>query len=315
MSAKSKTTRIANSVYKPLSNTNKKILELLQSKKEATYKEIADELSIDESNVGKHLRRLEDEGMLIRYKKDRMVARWVGGVPAVEQELMSATNTHIKASLLAECYDDMITEAFAVFSLLFEDNYWEIVMNFIEGLTDIELGQRIGAAIPLDSIRRVLVICDAHGLIKLNRIRSPAESDLIKLFEPLYRIEKVNREYLNYMVLIRGLASAIQYRMENKKETGRSHSFEPLLDLNIEWFTSFKDFVMSKASVDEQKVLVDILSNYDYSPDLDRIHRQDNWRMNLKSSNNVNIGSTSDHVLLRDRFADAAKENMIKRTR
>jgi len=72
---------------------------------------------------------------------------------------------------------------------------------------------------------------------------------------------------------------------------------------------------MSKSNMDEQKVLSNILLNYDYSPDLDRIHRQDNWRMNIKSSNNVNIGSTSDHVLLRDKFAGTAKETMIKRTR
>jgi len=307
--------QVAKSVYKPLSDTNTKILELLQSKKEATYKEIAEKLLIDESNVGKHLRKLENEGLLIRYKKDRMVARWIGGVPAVEQELMSATNMHIKASILAECYDDMITQPFAVFSLLFEDNYWELIMNLIEGLTEVELGQRIGAAIPLDSIRRVLVICDAHGLIKLNRIREPAESDLVKLTEPLYRIEQINKDFFSYMIIIRGLASAMQYRMENKKEQGHSHPFEPLLDLNTEWFASFKGFVMSKTSIDEQTVISSILLNYDYSPDLDRIHRQDNWRMNLKSANNVNIGSTSDHVLLRDKFADAAKENMIKRTR
>jgi len=315
MGTKSKTMQVAKSVYKPLSDTNTKILELLQSKKEATYKEIAEKLLIDESNVGKHLRKLENEGLLIRYKKDRMVARWIGGVPAVEQELMSATNMHIKASILAECYDDMITQPFAVFSLLFEDNYWELIMNLIEGLTEVELGQRIGAAIPLDSIRRVLVICDAHGLIKLNRIREPAESDLVKLTEPLYRIEQINKDFFSYMIIIRGLASAMQYRMENKKEQGHSHPFEPLLDLNTEWFASFKGFVMSKTSIDEQTVISSILLNYDYSPDLDRIHRQDNWRMNLKSANNVNIGSTSDHVLLRDKFADAAKENMIKRTR
>jgi len=221
MSTKSKTANIADKIYKPINVTDEKIIKILQIKKEAFYKELADELAIDESNIGKHIRRLQDEVLLIRYKKDnRMVVKWIGGVAAIEQELMNATNLHANASLLAECYDDMITQAFAVFSILFEDNYWELVMNFTEGLTEVELGQRIGAAIPLDSIRRVLVICDAHGLVKLNRIREPAESDLIKLFEPLYRIEQVNREYLNYMILIRGLASAMQYRMENKKRGG-----------------------------------------------------------------------------------------------
>jgi len=313
MDSKSKIAQIAKPIYKSLSSTDKKILEILQAKKEASYKELADELSIDESNVGKRLRKLEDEGLLIRFKKDRMIAKWVGGVPAIEQELMTATNTHVKASILAECYDSMITEAFAVFSLLFDNNHWEIVMNLAEGLNEVELGQRTGTAIPLDSIRRVLVICDTHNLIKLNRIRDPAETNLVKLFEPLYRIEEVNKEFLDYMIIIRGLASAMQYRMENKKEPGRSHSFEPLLDLNTEWFTSFKEFVMSKTSVEEQRVLSNLLLNYDYSPDLDRIHRQDNWRMNIKSSNNVNIGSTSEHVLLRDRFAESAKESMVKR--
>ncbi len=315
MSTKSRTTRIAKSIYKPLSGTDKKILDYLQSKNEATYKELANELSIDESNVGKHLRKLEDEGLLIRYKKDRMVAKWIGGVPAIEQELMNATNAHIKASLLAECYDDMITQAFAVFNLLFEDNYWELIMNLSEGLTEIELGQRIGAAIPLDSIRRVLVICDAHGLIKLIRIRDPAGNDLVKLTEPLFRVEYINKDFLNYMVVIRGLASAMQYRMEHKKSPGYTHPFEPLLDLSIEWFKSFKEFAISKTNLGEQALLLNILSNYDYSEDLDRIYRHDNWRTKAKASQNINIGSTSSHVLLSDNFVNAAKKTITNSKR
>jgi DNA-binding transcriptional ArsR family regulator len=311
MSTKSKTIQVAKLVYKPLNETNRKILEFLQLKKEATYKEIADELAIDESNIGKHLRKLENEGLLIRYKKGRMVARWLGGVPAIENELMSATSMHIKASLLAESYDDMITHAFALFSLMFEGNYWELIMNFREGLTEIELGQRIGAAIPLDSIRRVLVICDAHNLIRINRIREPAEDDLIKLTEPLYRIVSVNRDFFDYMVIIRGLASAMQYRMEFKKDSERSHVFGPLLDLNINWFKNLKEFAVSKTNVEEQRVLLDMLLNYDYSEDLDRIHRHDNWRTEIKQSSKINIGKTSSHVLISDGFADAAKENMM----
>ena len=168
MVMKSKTTQLANPVYRPLSKSAVDIIKLLQIKKEASYKELADELKIDPSSIGKHIRKLQDEGLLIRYRKNKvMVAKWVGGVPTIEQELMNATSTRVAASVLAECYDDMITSAFAVFSILYEDNYWEIIMNLVEGLTDLELGQRIGASIPLDSIRRILVICDAHNLIKL----------------------------------------------------------------------------------------------------------------------------------------------------
>jgi len=185
-------------------------------------------------------------------------------------------------------------------------------MNLAEGLTDLELGQRIGAAIPLDSVRRVLVICDAHNLIKLNRIRDPAVDDSIKLFEPLYRIEFVNKEFLNYMIIIRGLASSMQYIMENKKAPGLTHPFGPLLDLNIEWFTSFKEFAVSKTNIEEQKLLLDLLSNYDYSEDLDRIYRHGNWRAGIQPSNKINIGGASNHILLKDNFANAAKESMIK---
>ena len=241
-----------------------------------------------------------------------MVARWIGGVPAIEEELMSATSTHIKASLLAESYDDMITHAFALFAIMFESNYWELIMNFREGLTEIELGQRTGVAIPLDSIRRVLVICDAHNLIRINRIREPAEDDLIKLTEPLYRILFINKDFFDYMIIIRGLASAMQYRMEIKKDPERSHVFGPLLDLNINWFKSLKEFAVSKTNVEEQRVLLDMLLNYDYSEDLDRIHRHDNWRTEIKQSSKIDIGKTSSHVLISDSFADAAKENMIE---
>jgi len=311
MVSKSKTTQLATHVYRPLSKSAADIIKLLQTKKEASYKELADELGIDPSSIGKHIRKLQDEGLLIRYRKNKiMVAKWVGGVSVIEQELLNATNTRVAASILAECYDDMITSAFAIFSILYEDNYWEIIMNLAEGLTDLELGQRIGAPIPLDSIRRVLVICDAHNLIKLNRIRDPAIDDSVILFQSLYKIEHVNKDFLNYMVIIRGLASAMQYRMENKKSPGYTHPFEPLLDLNIEWFRSFKEFAVSKTNLDEQKLLLNILSNYDYSEDLDRIYRQDNWRVKAKASHNINVGSTSSHVLLSDDFANAAKKNI-----
>jgi len=313
---KSKTAQIGQIVNESISTTDKKILEILQTKKESNYKELANELGIDASSIGRRIRKLQDEGLLIKYKKDnKVIVKWIGGIPTIEQELMNATNTHVSASLLAECYDTMTLHAFAVFSLLFEDNYWEIVMNLKEGLTDLELNQRLGNTIPLDSVRRVLTICDTHNLVKLNRIREPAANNLIKLFEPIYRIEEVNKEFFNFMVIIRGLASAMQYRMENKKVPGCSHPFDPLLNLNVGLFMAFKEYLLSKTSVEEQTLLADILLNYDYSDDLDRLHGKDNWRAKIKSSNNINIGSTSNHVLLSDNFVDTAKENMIKRIR
>jgi DNA-binding MarR family transcriptional regulator len=64
MVSKSKTTQLATHVYRPLSKSAADIIKLLQTKKEASYKELADELGIDPSSIGKHIRKLQDEGFI-----------------------------------------------------------------------------------------------------------------------------------------------------------------------------------------------------------------------------------------------------------
>lgn len=297
------------------SPTQKTVATLLHSNKELTRKELKKLSELSDATVTRCVITLLQEGLVVETNKRRdngKILRWVGGIPAIEEELMNATNVHVEASLLAENYDSLITSAFSVFSLLFENNYWEIIMNLKEGLTDVELSQRVGNSINLDSIRRVLVTCDTHNLITINLIREPASGNIVRLFEPLYRVESIDKAFFEYMVILRGLASAMQYRMENKKVPGYSHPFEYLLSLNVESFSSFKEFAMTKTNIEEQKLLSKVLLNYDYKNDLERLYRGENWRSNLKTSKNVNIDSTSNHILLSDSFVNTAKENMIK---
>lgn len=297
------------------SPNQKAVATLLHKNKELTRKELKNLSELSDATITRCVITLLQEGIIVETNKRRdngKILRWVGGIPAIEEELMNATNIHVEASLLAENYDSLITSAFSVFSLLFENNYWEIIMNLKEGLTDVEISQRTGNSINLDSVRRVLVTCDTHNLINLNMIREPASGNIVRLFEPLYRIEYVNKDFFEYMVILRGLASAMQYKMENKKLPGYSHPYETLLTINVELFTVFKEHLMSKTNIDEQKLLSKVLLNYDYKEDLERLYKGENWRSNLKTSKNVNIDSTSNHILLSDSFVGAAKENMIK---
>lgn len=200
---------------KKLDSIDQSMIKILLGRKEASYKELATELNLkSNTSVGRRAKRLQKEGLVCIYTKDKNnFVRWIGGIPALESELDKASNDYVRASLLAEYYDSMVTNAFSLLSILFEDHYWEIIMNLSNGLTDVELSQRTGNAINLDSIRRVMVTCSAHNLIKLSTVREPAINDPIKIFEPLYRIDEVDRKYLEYFIVIRGLASAAIGRM------------------------------------------------------------------------------------------------------
>lgn len=301
---KSKTARIAKIVNNAVDPIDEKILIIVSDRKEISIQDLAAEIDLHPSNISRRVTLLQNEGLVIKYKRsknNKAFVKWVGGVPGIESELMNSTNSHVAASLLAESYDSMITGAFSIFVLLFEENYWQVLMSLKEGLTDTELQKNVGDTINLDSVRRILVTCDAHNLIKINTIRDSAGKDIIKLFEPLYRVESINKDYIEYMTLIRGLASAIQYKMSTQKTTGYSHFYESILDNDIQSFVNLKDRIRSKTTGKESELLSKLLVNYDFATDLDRIYRDENWRINIKEFKYLKLG-TNDRIIISNSF-------------
>lgn len=311
-----KTIKVAKIQSRGLDEVDEKIINMLIKDKETSYKELADALNIkSKTTIGRRAKRLQNEGLVLIYKKgNHNYVKWIGGTPAIELELVRATNEHVRASLLAEYYDSMVTNAFSLFSVLFEDHYWEILMNLNAGLTDVEIGQRIGNAMSLDSIRRVLVTCDAHDLIKLNTIREPSSNDPIKIFEPLYRIENINKEYLEYFIIIRGLASAAIARMNDKIPDGYDHLYGGLLDIIIPMYLSLKDKTTSDPNEPNADILNKMLLNYDFAPDLDRLFKSNiNWRKLLRQGINVKINERTDQLIIRESLSEKYKKTMIER--
>lgn len=310
-----KTAQMAKFVTGNPSNYEK-VAEIIQQKSMSTINEIVEVTSLSNYIVRGCLKMLKKEGLVIltNEKKGRQsLYRWIGGIPALENELLEATNKQVSASLLAEAYDALITDAFALFSILLENNNWEVIANLKEGLTDTELHQRVGNDISLDSIRRILVTCDAHNLIKINRIREPAGTDFVKLFEPLFRVDSVNKDVLNDLIMLRGLASAIRFEMDNKPNGGYTHPYAALLNLTRKMYSSLLDIVLFTTDKNEQELFAKIIANvYDFAPDLDRVYRSENWRQKLKNSKNIIIDETSDHLLLTNDFTKRCKVNMIK---
>jgi transcription initiation factor IIE alpha subunit len=311
-----KTAQMAKFVESGTSNYEK-VAEILQQKNtSATINEIVDTTSLARSTVSRCLTMLRKEGLVVltNEKKGRQsLYRWIGGVPTLENELLEATNKHVSASLLAETYDALITDAFALFSILLENGNWEVITNLKEGLTDTELHQRVGNDIPLDTIRRILVTCDAHNLIKINRIRESAGTDFVRLFEPLFRVDSVNKSILSDLIMLRGLASAIRFEIDDEPKNGYIHPYAILLKLTRNLYYSLQDTVLSTTDKNEQELFAKIIANvYDFAPDLDRVYRSENWRQKLKYSKNIIIDESSDHLLLTDDFTKKCKVNMIK---
>jgi len=311
-----KIAKVAEAQSRTLDPIDTKIIQILFDKKEASYQDLANDLNIkSKTTIGRRVKKLQNEGLVYIYKKEKNInfVKWVGGVPAIESELIRATNNHVRASLLAEYYDKMVTNAFSLFSIIFEDNYWEIIMNLREGLNEVELSQRMGDAISLDSIRRVLVTCNYHNLIEIKTIREPSGNDIIALFEPLYRIEKLNREYLEYFIIIRGLASAMIAKMDNKIPPGYAHLYNGILKLIVPMFLALKDKAISNVSEADNKILEKMLSNYDFAPDLERIYKHENWRILLKGSNNIKIDERTDNLMIRESLSERYEKIMIER--
>lgn len=300
---------------KKMSPAEVKLIEFLIEKKDdgATYSEISDALSMPKSSIRGRVSKLQQEGLVLKCKKkNQMEVKWVGGIEALESELNESTSSYVQASILAENYDLLVLDPFAVFSLLFENNYWEIIVNLQEGLNDVELSQRVGNPIPLDSIRRILVICDAHNIIKIRNKRLPAGDDMTKLFEPLYEISAVNKDFKECLILIRGLASAISYRMEGNISLNHSHIYDPILESIFPMYLKLRDKVTSNSEEDDNDILKNVVNNYDFAPDMDRIFRNENWRKKLKSSKNVIVDDKTDHILISKTLSSKYKEFIKK---
>lgn len=315
----SKISKIAGILNQARGSIDDGMVKILSERGEESYENLANELKVKApSTIGRHARQLQQEGLVYVYIKDKKnrkkFVKWIGGTPAFESEINRAASEHVRASLLAEYYDSMIANPFSLFSILFEDHYWEIIMSLSEGLTDLELSQRTGSAISLDSVRRILVTCDAHNLIKLNTIREPALNDVVKIFEPLYRINEVNQKNLEYFIIIRGLASAAIGKMTEKSPNGYVSLYDSLLENVILMYLSLRDNIASNANESEIEILKKMLLNYDFAPDLDRIYEPNiNWRKMLKVSTDVNIDERTDHLMIKELLSEKYKKSMLDR--
>ncbi len=297
-----------------LSPNQEKVATILYENKELNKKELGELSGLSDYAITKCVTALIQEGLVVETNKKRdkrKLLRWVGGVPAQEYELEKANETHIQASFLAEYYDSLITSPFSIFSILFEDNCWEVITNLQEGLNDVELSQNIGNSIPLDSVRRVLVIADAHNIIQLTRIREPFGNNIVKLFEPLYKISKVNNEFKDYLILIRGLASAMSFKIERKISPDYSHVYDPLLEIIFPKYLTLRDKVTSGSNHEENEILKNVINNYDFAPDMNRYCKNENWKKRLKGSKNIVVDGKTNHVLITKTLKESYK-NAIK---
>lgn len=312
---KSKTAQIAKIVYNPIDPVNEKILKIVYEKNEVSIQDLAIEIGLHPSSISRRVNLLQSEGLVVNYKKRKNYkgfVKWVGGLLSIESELENATKKHVKASLLAENIDLMILDPFSPFSLLFEDPCWELIMNFKGGLTDVELLQRIGASVSLDSVRRVLVICDNHKIIKIRTIRDPASGDIVKIFDPLYRIDSVNKQYLDFLILIRGLASAMSFRIEGKGSEDGKHMYEPILDMILNAFYSLENQINVTNNPNDKELLNKLITNYDFASSFDRVYHQNNWRKLLQNSNLLFLDKKGEFVLLRNSFINEYQKNIKK---
>ena len=307
---------IAKNITENPSNYEK-VAEILQQKGVSTIDEIVEATSLSKPTVSRCLTQLKKETLVVLMNEKRgrkSVYRWIGGIPALEDELLEATSRKVSASLLAETYDTYISEAFALFSVILENNNWEVITNLKEGLTDTEIHQRVANDISLDSIRRILVICDVHSLIKINRIRESAGKNFVGLFEPLFRVDFVNKNMLRDLVMLRGLAAAIRYEMVNKPKEGYIHPYATLLNLTRNLYSTLIDAVNSTPNTLEKELLEKIIFDvHDFAPDLDRLYRSGDWRGSIKNSENIIIDETSEHILLNVNYIKKYKVSMIKK--
>ena len=314
-SGSSKTAKIAKIVNRPIDPVNEKILKIVFERKEISVPDLASEVGIKPENIGRRTSILQNEGFVIKTKvgKNHMgLVKWIGGIPSLEEELDHSTKNHIPAGLLAESWDSMVCDPFSPFSLLFENHCWEVIENFKEGLNDLELSQQLGMATSLDAIRRIMIICSAHNLISIKIIRNPAGKDISILFEPIYKIEKINKHYIQYLIIIRGLASAMSYKLEGKASNTSIHPFTPILDLNEQIFELFMDVISSIKQTEDRDILSNAIKNYDFAPDLDRRFKHENWRLKINGATNVSLDPKTDNIIISQAFLEDSKRKILK---
>lgn len=300
-------------IYKKPDSTDVSILEIVKNKGRVSYEDIALELSIDKSTVSRRVKKLIQEGLVISIKEGRKsILIWVGGTPAMEDAIQKSIVNQIPAAILAEYYDTLVLKPFSIFSLLFEDHYWEIISNLKPGFNDVEIGQWIGKSISLDSIRRVLVICNSHNIISLKNLRDPSISDFSMIFEPIYQINTINQEMLDRLIIIRGLASAMVNKNQFGNPTEVSHFFDPILEIVESSFETLKNEVNSINNLNDQEILRKILINYDFARDMDRIFRGTNWRNKIKDSNIVKINTKNERLGINPKKSSEFKKKILK---
>jgi predicted transcriptional regulator len=304
---------VSKILTKKISDKDKSFLQIIQEKKEISYEDLADELGIHPSNVGRRATKLIKEGLIIKTKDGKKNSLlWIGGIPALEADIKKASINHIPASVLAEYYDTMILQPFSIFSLLFENSYWEIFSNLKPGLNEVELSQRVGKALSLDSIRRILVTCSAHNIITLKNIREPAFNEISKMFEPLYRIDSVNEEYLNQLILIRGLASAVVCRIEGTRPDNFNHIYDSVLEINERLFYQLMEKIESSDNINDQDILKKLIFNYDFALDMERISRDNHWKNKIKNSQITHLDAKSNHIFVDHSTNEKWKNEMIR---
>ena len=101
--------------------------------------------------------------------------------------------------------------------------------------------------------------------------------------------------------MIRGLASAIQYKITTKKTPEYSHLYENILDNDIRDLINLKKRITKEPVGKEFDLLNKLLFNYDFASDLDNIYRDGNWKMDIKQSKYLKLGE-NDRIIISDSF-------------
>jgi len=318
MKSKLKTVGLAETLYANVTENDLKIIEYLSQNPdcELTYKEISENCHISTSTVSRRIKLMEIEGLIVKFRtKKGTKVKWLGGIPSYEEELASATARRTSAASIAENYDLLILDRFSLFSLIFEDNYWEVFSNLKSGLNDVEILQNASNILPLDGIRRVLMTAEAHNLIKLKTLRQPAGNSPSLLFEPLYRIEEVNELYLNYLRIIRGLSSAISVNMEGWHDENTPHMYNNLLELTFKMFLGMEKSISENNDPNSKMILKLMLNNYENYSDLDKRSGEGSWRLLIKDTTDLIANSKKEMLLLHKDYSLKCKNQMLKEIR
>lgn len=317
MVKKTKIAKIAEVINPKFSDSDLKMMDILSNNPDQkySYAEISEECGVSVSSVSRRIRYLATEGLVIRIPvgKNRVKVQWVGGVPRFETELISATSRRASAALLTENYDSMVLDRFSLFSLIFDDNYWEVITNLHVGLNDVEILQRLSHVLSLDGIRRVMVIASAHNIVKLTTIREPSGTDISSIFEPLYRISEVNRRYVNYLIMMRGLAGAMSWEFEGIDTQNQRHIYQSILSVAYSGYMGVKNETMEQVDPRVSTILTKLMDNYSSMNDLEKMMGDDGaWRINVIEYPKIFSVAPTDELGITDTYSELLKKKGCK---